>query len=144
WLHVHHIVHWEDEGPTDTPNLVALCSKHHRLHHRGHLGISGDADDPHGLTFTDARGRPLAPRATPRSPSEPLPTGNWVHPTGERLDDDCVVFSDPPVPATATATAAEVAAATLASPIRDYPPFVDLDDPVFGVHADEDEVVGFG
>jgi hypothetical protein len=22
-------------GRTDTPNLVALCSKHHRLHHRG-------------------------------------------------------------------------------------------------------------
>ncbi|MCA1822493.1 MAG: HNH endonuclease, partial [Pseudonocardia sp.] len=22
WLHVHHIRHWEDGGPTDTPNLV--------------------------------------------------------------------------------------------------------------------------
>jgi len=48
------------------------------------------------------------------------------------MDDECVVFRDPP------ATKAEVA---LADPARDYPPFVDLDDPVFGV--DEDEVVGF-
>jgi len=52
--------------------------------------------------------------------------GNRVHPTGERLDDDCVVFSPPPD------TAAQVAAATPASPIRDYPPFIDLDDPVYG------------
>ncbi|MDQ6797192.1 MAG: hypothetical protein M3011_04040, partial [Actinomycetota bacterium] len=63
----------------------------------------------------------------------PAPTGNWVHPTGERMDDECVVFRDPP------ATKAEMA---LADPARDYPPFVDLDDPVFGV--DEDEAAGFG
>jgi len=132
WLHVHHIVHWEDGGATDTSNLMALCSTHHRQHHRGELGIEGDADDPDGITFTDARGRPLAPAGTPIAPTEPAPRGNWVHPTGERMDDECVVFRDPP------ATKAEVA---LADPARDYPPFVDLDDPVFGV--DDDEVVGF-
>ncbi len=131
WLHVHHVQHWEDGGPTDTENLIALCGRHHRLHHRGQLGISGDADEPHGITFTDARGRPLAPAGTPIPPTEPPRTGNWVHPTGERLDDDCVVFSPPP------GTAAEVAAATLASPIRDYPPFIDLDDPAYGVADDE-------
>ncbi len=141
WLHCHHIVHWERGGPTDTPNLVALCGHHHRLHHRGHLGVSGNADDPDGLTFTDARGRPLVPRTTPVPPSGPPPTGNWAHPTGERLDDACVVFPDPP-PATAP-TAAEVAAAALAEPVRDYPPFIDLDDPVYGV-TDDDDVVGFG
>ncbi|MGI9032127.1 MAG: HNH endonuclease signature motif containing protein, partial [Acidimicrobiales bacterium] len=42
-LQVHHIVHWEDGGATDTPNLVALCSAHHRAHHRGILGIEGNA-----------------------------------------------------------------------------------------------------
>ncbi len=136
WLHVHHVVHWEDGGATDTSNLMALCGRHHRLHHRGHLGISGDADDPDGITFTDARGRPLPPSGKPMPPTEPAPTGNWVHPTGERLDDDCVVFSPSP------GTAAEVAAATLASPARDYPPFVDLDDPVFGVNEDDDADLG--
>jgi len=49
------------------------------------------------------------------------------------MDDECVVFRDPP------ATTGEV---TPAGPARDYPPFVDLDDPVFGVT--DDDVVGFG
>ncbi len=131
WLHVHHIHHWEDGGPTDTGNLIALCSRHHRLHHRGQLGISGNADEPDGITFTDVRGRPLASVGRPVPPTEPATLGNWVHPTGEHLDDDCVVFSPPP------GTAAQVAAAALASPVRDYPPFIDLDDPVYGVADDE-------
>ncbi len=135
WLHVHHVVHWEDGGATDTSNLMALCSTHHRQHHRGELGIEGDADDPDGITFTDARGRPLAPAGTPIPPTGPAPTGNWVHPTGERMDDECVVFRDP------SGTTAEVA---LASPARDYPPFVDLDDPVFGVTDDDDIAIGSG
>jgi len=112
WLHVHHIVHWEDGGATDTSNLMALCSTHHRRHHRGELGIEGDADDPDGITFTDARGRPLAPAGTPIPPTGPTPRGNWVHPTGERMDDECVVFRDPP------ATTTEVAPA---GPARELP-----------------------
>jgi len=107
WLHVHHIRHWEDGGATDTANLMALCSHHHRLHHRGHLGIVGDADQPEGITFTDARGRPVAPAGVPVPPTAPVPTGNWIHPTGERMDDECVVFSPRP------GTAAEVAAGGL-------------------------------
>ena len=144
WLHVHHIVHWEDGGVTDTSNLMALCSKHHRLHHRGHLGIEGDADDPDGITFTDARGRPLAPAGTPVPSSQPPPRGNWTHPTGEHLDPHCVVFAPPPGTTPATAT---IAAAALPSPAcawsdhpeRDYPPFIDLDDPVYGVQDEPDE-----
>ena len=34
-LQVHHLVHWEDGGATDTANLCCLCAKHHRMHHRG-------------------------------------------------------------------------------------------------------------
>ena len=55
WLHVHHVEHVADGGATDTANLIAICPADHRLHHRGQLGISGDADRPDGLTFTDAR-----------------------------------------------------------------------------------------
>ncbi|MCA1657572.1 MAG: HNH endonuclease, partial [Actinobacteria bacterium] len=80
WLHVHHVVHWENGGATDTSNLMALCGRHHRLHHRGHLGIAGDADEADGITFTDARGRPLPPSAKPMPPTASPPTGNWVHP----------------------------------------------------------------
>ena len=31
----HHIVHWADGGPTDLPNLVLLCKRHHRMVHEG-------------------------------------------------------------------------------------------------------------
>jgi len=148
WLHVHHIVHWEDGGATDTANLLALCGRHHRLHHRGQLGISGDGNRPDGIAFTDARGRPLAPSGRPRPPTEPPQTGTWTHPTGERLDDRWIDFARPP---DAPATAGEAAAASVAlpplagpepesepeSPERDYPPFIDLDDPIYGL---DDEV----
>lgn len=31
----HHIVHWADGGPTELPNLVLLCKRHHRMVHEG-------------------------------------------------------------------------------------------------------------
>lgn len=94
WLQIHHIRHWEDAGPTDTENLLALCSAHHRAHHRGLLGITGNADDPHGVVFTNSRGRPLAPCGRPRRPTELVSA--WVHPTGERFDPKWVHFHPPP------------------------------------------------
>jgi len=88
--------------------LVALCQPHHRLHHKGRLGIAGDADDPNGLVFTDAEGRRLAASGRPVPPDEPLvdlaarlnlPTDGWVHPTGERLDPADIRFDEGPEPA---------------------------------------------
>lgn len=36
WCQAHHMVHWEDGGPTDERNLVLVCSFHHRaIHERG-------------------------------------------------------------------------------------------------------------
>lgn len=97
WLHVHHVVHWEDGGTTDLANLAALCSTHHRLHHRGGLRIEGDASRPDGLLFTDHHGRLLTPAARPRPPGDDsaAPTGHWVPPTGERLDGRWVVLVPP-------------------------------------------------
>ena len=43
-IEVHHIWHWEDDGPTDTDNLLCLCKAHHRQHHLKLLGIAGNAD----------------------------------------------------------------------------------------------------
>jgi hypothetical protein len=105
WLHIHHVRHWEDGGRSDTPNLIALCHRHHRLHHLGRLGISGNADDDDGMVFTDDRGRVLAStgRAVPVRPGEPvevaarrlgIPPGAWSHPTGERLDAYAVQFDE--------------------------------------------------
>jgi hypothetical protein len=103
WLEVHHITAWQDGGPTDTANLVALCARHHRLHHRGLLGIAGDADDPEGLVFTDALGRRLTGCARPAPPGPELKTAaaglkmkpaTYVHPTGERIDYRWVHFRE--------------------------------------------------
>ncbi len=35
WCEAHHIVFWEDGGPTDLSNLVLLCAHHHHLCHEG-------------------------------------------------------------------------------------------------------------
>ncbi len=91
-LHIHHLLHWEDGGESNTANLIALCPHHHRLHHRGLLRIGfGDADDPDGVTFTTPGGEPITPRARPGPPGPP-PPGNYTHPTGERLDPWCIGF----------------------------------------------------
>ncbi|MEY2588606.1 MAG: hypothetical protein QOJ67_590 [Acidimicrobiaceae bacterium] len=95
WLHIHHIVHWEDGGPTASPNLCALCPHHHRLHHHGQLGITGDPSTPTGLTFTDEHGRVIAPipPIPPDEPPDPPPVP-YVHPTGEHLDWRWIMWQD--------------------------------------------------
>jgi hypothetical protein len=36
WCQAHHLMHWEDGGPTDERNVALLCSFHHRaVHERG-------------------------------------------------------------------------------------------------------------
>ena len=71
-LEVHHIIHWEDGGPTDTWNLIAVCPRHHRMHHRGELGIHGNADLADGISFTNRHGRPIGSTgARPHAPRGP-------------------------------------------------------------------------
>jgi hypothetical protein len=73
-----------------------LCQQHHRLHHRGRLGIEGDADDPDGVVFTDDKGRRLEPCGRPVPPGDtPPPPGNWVAPGGEALDPWPIYFNEP-------------------------------------------------
>ena len=98
FLEVHHIIHWEHDGVTETWNLIALCPHHHRLHHQGKLGIAGNADVPGGVVFTDGNGKQiLASGARPRPPGAPPspPVGRYQHPLGERLDLTMVHFSPP-------------------------------------------------
>ena len=83
-LHAHHLVHWEDGGPTDLDNLVLLCPYHHRLHHRGAITITGPA---HHLVVTDNDGQPLDTRSLARPPTQPPPNvPPWTGPLGERAD----------------------------------------------------------
>jgi hypothetical protein len=98
FIEVHHIVHWSDGGATDTANLICLCPHHHRLHHQGRLGVTGDADRPGGVRFsvdgdqlTDNGARPEPPGAAP-SP----PIGTYRHPEGGRLHTRWVYFNPPP------------------------------------------------
>jgi hypothetical protein len=98
WLQVHHIEHRTDGGPDDTTNLVALCPADHRLHHQGRLGISGDADEPGGLTFTDKWGDVMDPAAHPTVPTRPPPRPEvpYEHPSGERMQHWSIMYPDPP------------------------------------------------
>ncbi|MED5815602.1 HNH endonuclease signature motif containing protein [Mycolicibacterium sp. 050232] len=83
-LHAHHIVHWEDGGPTDLDNLVLVCPYHHRAHHRGELTITGPA---HRLVVTDRTGRPLHGGSLARPPTTPPPdVPPCPGPTGERAE----------------------------------------------------------
>ncbi len=98
YVEIHHIIHWLEHGETETHNLICLCPRHHRLHHRGRLHISGNADDPNGVTFAMADGTPIrASGASPRPPSGPPPpiSGTWHNPIGERLDTKYVDFHPP-------------------------------------------------
>ena len=40
FLHAHHIIPWAQGGPTELPNLVLLCSWHHRMLHDGLLTVT--------------------------------------------------------------------------------------------------------
>lgn len=98
FLEVHHIIHWLHSGTTDTHNLIALCPHHHRLHHRGKLGITGNADTPDGITFTNAAGAPITPSgAKPERPTAPPPAPfkPYHHPLGERCDYSYIYFRPP-------------------------------------------------
>ncbi|ORB42830.1 hypothetical protein BST41_09240, partial [Mycolicibacterium porcinum] len=81
-LHAHHIVHWEDGGPTDLDNLVLVCPFHHRAHHRGEITITGPALR---LVVTDHTGKQLHGGSLARRPTTPPPdVPPCPGPTGER------------------------------------------------------------
>jgi Domain of unknown function (DUF222)/HNH endonuclease len=109
----HHLIHWADGGPTDTPNLAALCPFHHDAHHDGEFTISGNADDPDGLRFTSRGGFPIrpgpaftTPTDTPSaqgssgaSPPAGPPVTTYRGPSGDKLSLRWVTFDEPREPA---------------------------------------------
>jgi hypothetical protein len=90
WLHAHHIVHWEEGGPTVPSNLLSLCPFHHRALHLGLIHIEGDPE-PGTLRFLDAWGDPIAapdpdpPGRPPDCDPPPLVPRIFTPPLGERL-----------------------------------------------------------
>ena len=75
WCQAHHMVHWEDGGPTDERNLVLACSFHHRaIHERGFtLRWSPDGHRIETLrpdgSVIDIGGRPAGRVASPTRPA---------------------------------------------------------------------------
>ena len=97
WLDVHHMKHWAKGGRTDTNNLVCLCRRHHREHHRHAFSIEGDPEvlfgagssGGDGLRFIASGGREI--RKTDPVPDAP-PEGNYAHALGESYDGSLVHF----------------------------------------------------
>ena len=59
-LHLHHVRHWSQGGPTSAANLVPLCGRHHRELHDDGLRIHPAASGAPGRwTFRDRWGRTL-------------------------------------------------------------------------------------
>src|SRR5690606_10772175 len=89
FLHVHHLWHYIDGGPTNTENCVLLCTFHHRLVHEGGWNAWGDGDrvlvfvKPSGKMITD-QGGPPDPR--PFRPIETIYSQTIQTALGERFD----------------------------------------------------------
>lgn len=84
YLHVHHIVHWTDGGPTDPSNLVALCTEHHRAVHAGLVQLRGDPETD-TLEVLDSRTQPFRPAPGPPGPV-PISAQPYTGPERARFD----------------------------------------------------------
>lgn len=87
---VHHLVPWEDGGPTDLGNLCLLCRFHHRRVHEGGFRIGWDAGvlvtyRPDGTPITDFRPDRLGLRHRHRPPPLEGPSGEEPPPDRHRL-----------------------------------------------------------
>jgi hypothetical protein len=74
--HIHHVIFWRFQGPTDISNLVPVCSKHHHLAHEGGWTLSMTPDRT--VTWT----RPDGTIHSSRSAIDRAPGGVRPHPTG--------------------------------------------------------------
>ena len=86
FVDAHHVVPWDDLGPTDMDNLMLLCRAHHRLFHEGEYRI--DRLGKGRFTFCRPDGRVIAPpalRADPATgpPAQGTPTAEG---RGDRFD----------------------------------------------------------
>ena len=70
WCQAHHMIHWEDGGPTDERNLVLVCQFHHKAIHERGFELRWSRDGHHIDTVRPDRSvivisehrKPLVPR----------------------------------------------------------------------------------
>ena len=65
WLDVHHIVPWEDGGPTDLDNSILGCRRHHHVWHRPGWHVKRLPDGEIHTTAPDGRTFVHRPRRPP-------------------------------------------------------------------------------
>ena len=73
WVDLHHVIHWQDGGPTEMSNLASLCRHHHGVTHRN--GWSMTAASGEWFTWTTPGGRILHSQrhGRPRAPARAGP-----------------------------------------------------------------------
>jgi hypothetical protein len=64
WCEVHHVVWWENGGPTDLANLALGCNRHHKQIHQGIINVI-PGDKPGTFIVTRADGTLIRERPPP-------------------------------------------------------------------------------
>jgi hypothetical protein len=75
WCEGHHIIAWENDGPTDIDNLALLCSRHHHLIHRPDWHAKLLPDATLEITRPDGTTRSSHPPGRLRLLAQPQPRG---------------------------------------------------------------------
>ncbi|HEX4431618.1 MAG TPA: HNH endonuclease, partial [Frankiaceae bacterium] len=78
-LHAHHVIEWNDGGPTDLANLVLACSRHHTLIHADGIRLKLNPST-RALTVTTAAGSAVPHRTQwPWKPAEHLDPDHTIN-----------------------------------------------------------------
>lgn len=64
WCEAHHVVPWQQGGPTNIKNLVLLCKRHHKMLHAHYINIVND-DHTDQWIVTRPDGSPIHQRPPP-------------------------------------------------------------------------------
>ena len=73
----HHIIWWDDNGPTDITNLVLLCPKcHKKVHKHGYTVIKDPAGQHRFEPPVHTTSSPRVPNLTPSPPSSRIGGGH--------------------------------------------------------------------
>jgi hypothetical protein len=99
WCDAHHLIHWEDGGPTSLENLVLLCRRHHVACHEGGWQL---VRPPAGLVEITARGAPTGTKDRTR-PTNRGPTVATRDERGNGMERERGSGGDNRQPALATA-----------------------------------------
>ena len=90
WCQSHHIVHWQDGGPTNLDNMCLLCSRcHHKVHDKG---LASRAHHHRRLPAAPTTPRP-DPSNSPEIPAAPPPQSAQSGQTKKMTRPRCMVYS---------------------------------------------------